>query len=241
MGCQKLFMKNLLFILVLFIIAESSLACTTFCINHEGQILFGRNYDWVTGVGIVHTNQRGLIKTSMRTSDEEPLSWVSKFGSITFNQYGKEFPTSLHTGDNSLDRFIIACNMIEEIKTGNIKIPLKDYAFSILDKVSQGSYTKWSIVYDITNKKVYFRTEQYSDVKNFSLDAFNYSCHLPPKMYDMNMEGKGDITANFTMPVQALKLKIVEQAISDSRSHVKISEEEKQKLLKFEESVKCNL
>ena len=29
----------------------------------------------------------------MKTQDGETISWVSKYGSITFNQYGKEFPT----------------------------------------------------------------------------------------------------------------------------------------------------
>src|SRR5689334_3101791 len=68
-------------------------ACTTFCINKNGQIVFGRNYDWVTGAGIVNTNQRGLFKTSMSTGYGSTISWISKYGSITFNQYGKEFPT----------------------------------------------------------------------------------------------------------------------------------------------------
>src|SRR6185436_5175860 len=41
-----------------------------------------------------NTNLRGLFKTSMQTSDGKTISWVSKYGSITFNQYGKEFPTA---------------------------------------------------------------------------------------------------------------------------------------------------
>ena len=36
---------------------------------------------------------KGLSKTSMKTEDGETISWVSQYGSITFNQYGKEFPT----------------------------------------------------------------------------------------------------------------------------------------------------
>ena len=70
-----------------------TLACTTFVIDKDGHIIFGRNYDWISGAGIVHTNQRGLFKTSMKSNDGGTISWISKFGSITFNQYGKEFPT----------------------------------------------------------------------------------------------------------------------------------------------------
>ncbi|HET9744697.1 MAG TPA: linear amide C-N hydrolase, partial [Chitinophagaceae bacterium] len=67
--------------------------CTTFFINKDGQMVFGRNYDWITDAGMVCTNLRGLSKTSLKTENGETVSWVSKYGSITFNQYGKEFPT----------------------------------------------------------------------------------------------------------------------------------------------------
>jgi choloylglycine hydrolase len=29
----------------------------------------------------------------METGDGKTISWISKYGSITFNQYGREFPT----------------------------------------------------------------------------------------------------------------------------------------------------
>jgi len=86
-------MKKSFLFLPLFLFVKVSFACTTFCINKNGQIVFGRNYDWVTGAGIVNTNQRGLFKTSMSTDDGGTASWISVYGSITFNQYGKEFPT----------------------------------------------------------------------------------------------------------------------------------------------------
>ena len=69
------------------------IACTTFVIDHSGQRVFGRNYDWVTGNGLVCVNQRGLSKTSQPQPDGKTISWVSRYGSISFNQYGKEFPT----------------------------------------------------------------------------------------------------------------------------------------------------
>ena len=56
-------------------------------------MVFGRNYDWMADEGMVCTNQRGLAKTSMKMPDGNTISWVSRYGSITFNQYGKEFPT----------------------------------------------------------------------------------------------------------------------------------------------------
>lgn len=67
-------------------------ACTTFCLRDEGRILFGKNYDWNVGDGLLVVNQRGLARTADMPGDK-PASWVSRYGSVTFNQYGRDFPS----------------------------------------------------------------------------------------------------------------------------------------------------
>src|SRR5215217_4577526 len=67
-------------------------ACTTFFLEKNGQMAFGKNYDWMTGTGSVNTNLRGLAKSSLPLDGGNILKWTSKFGCTTFNQYGKEFP-----------------------------------------------------------------------------------------------------------------------------------------------------
>lgn len=69
-------------------------ACTTFNLRSGDINVFGRNYDWSVGEGAVIINKRGLMKTAMKVKDETgtPATWKSKYGSITFNQYGREFP-----------------------------------------------------------------------------------------------------------------------------------------------------
>jgi len=67
--------------------------CTTFCLKtKDGGVFYGRNFDFPTGPGRVHINPRGLKKTSLVNPPEKPLTWVSKYGSISFNQNGREFP-----------------------------------------------------------------------------------------------------------------------------------------------------
>jgi len=68
-------------------------ACTTFCLRDEGRILFGKNYDWNVGDGLLVVNQRGLARTADAEGDKKPASWVSRYGSVTFNQYGRDFPS----------------------------------------------------------------------------------------------------------------------------------------------------
>lgn len=72
--------------------AGSAAACTTFCLKSKGEMLFGRNYDWQIGDGLVFVNKRGMEKISTTAGDANPAKWVSKYGSVTFNQYGRENP-----------------------------------------------------------------------------------------------------------------------------------------------------
>jgi penicillin V acylase-like amidase (Ntn superfamily) len=78
------------FLLLSSLFAQSAFACTTFCLKSKGEVLFGRNYDWMIGDGLVFVNKRGVSKTS--TQEKNPAKWVSRYGSLTFNQYGRETP-----------------------------------------------------------------------------------------------------------------------------------------------------
>jgi len=84
----------ILFAATLLVSAGSAEACTTFCLNNGKTNVYGRNYDWSVGDGAVIVNKRGLAKTAMKAKDETgvPSTWKAKYGSITFNQYGREFP-----------------------------------------------------------------------------------------------------------------------------------------------------
>ena len=65
-------------------------ACTTFDLIGNGNIVYGRNFDYYVADGRVFVNQRGLKKTAFWTNSG--LQWVSHFGSLTFSQWGREFP-----------------------------------------------------------------------------------------------------------------------------------------------------
>ena len=79
-------MKRVSLALLIFLVAEAGDACTTFC--NRG--LFGRSYDFETGYGMVVVNKRGVARQSMA---DAPAKWSSRFGSVTFNQFGRDNPT----------------------------------------------------------------------------------------------------------------------------------------------------
>lgn len=64
-------------------------ACTTFCVKAGDAILFGRNYDFDFGRGLLILNPAGLRKTGYETGGP---TWMARHGSVTFNQFGREFP-----------------------------------------------------------------------------------------------------------------------------------------------------
>ena len=129
--------------------------------------------------------------------------------------------------------------MIQQFKAKNISMPVTDFAFSILDKVSQGDYTKWSIVYDISNKEIHFKTQSNKDIKFIRFKGFDFSCTSPAKMYNMNQQGAADITTSFILPDKELKHTVIARAVAESSKYVTISEEEKEGMLNYEEGMKC--
>lgn len=75
--------------------AAPARACTTFALRHGARVVYGNNYDWSNGHGLVLVNKRGVSKAALPTPGEpDAPRWVSKYGSTTFNQYGRELPAS---------------------------------------------------------------------------------------------------------------------------------------------------
>lgn len=61
-------------------------------LKNDQQVVYGRNFDFDFGSGFVVNNQRRLMKYALVETEKNIMTWESKYGSITFNQFGKEFP-----------------------------------------------------------------------------------------------------------------------------------------------------
>lgn len=312
-------------------------------------MVFGKNYDWVTGTGRINTNLRGLAKSSLPLGGNNILKWTSKYGSTTFNQYGKEFPNggmnekglvvelmwlneseyskpdnrpgltvlqwiqyqldncatvaeviatdkiirvisngapqhylvadsrgdvatiefldgkinvhqgdklpypvltnntyqsslqavNKHNDDNSLDRFSTACTMVQNCKKANINKPLVDYSFDILNKVAQPHFTKWSIVYDISNRKIYFKSSELLQVKSFSLTDFEYACPAKPMSFNMSDDNKGDIGKKFTVFSNEENKSMLHKAFDESSNSISVSKDLQNAVGEFAAKIKC--
>lgn len=346
-------MKKLLTLLLLLASIVPVLACSTFLINRNGQLVFGRNYDWVSGNGILMVNSAGLLKTSF-VPGSKSISWMARYGSVSFNQFGKEMPhggmnekglvvelmwlqgTSypatdqraavnelqwiqyqldncasieeviatdkllridrnnaaplhyliadasgkaatieflngamvVHKGNelrfpvltnstyesslqqldpstrskepsNSFDRFTTACSLLQQYQSGNSNIPPVDYAFTMLNKVSQSQYTKWSIVYDISNKKIEFITQGNEKRRSIGFADLDFKCNGAGKFVDINAALQGDLTKQLAPLNVEQNLKVIRQSAIESRTHVQIAEESIVALGEYFSTVKC--
>lgn len=111
----------------------------------------------------------------------------------------------------SVERFIRAANMIHAFDQISDTSPIA-YAFNILNSVSQPQYTQWSIVYDITNLSIHFRTFSNLKISHFSLRAFDFSCKTPVKIININHNLSGDIAKKFVDYTYQVNRQVLESA-----------------------------
>ncbi len=92
-------------------------------------------------------------------------------------------------------RFMLAAKMIKELDTKK-EPSLVNYSFSILKKMDMGN-NKWSVVYDLKNLRMFFRTSIGQEVKHIDFNSFDFECKTSIKLFDINSNLKGDVSANF--------------------------------------------
>src|SRR6266542_2870525 len=68
-----------------------ALPCTTFILEGDRRVYFGRNLDWDWEEGMVLVNAKHVSKRAF-VAAANAAQWTSKYGSVTFNQFGREMP-----------------------------------------------------------------------------------------------------------------------------------------------------
>lgn len=128
--------------------------------------------------------------------------------------------------------------MVKNLKEVSSKTSTVDYGFSILKAVAQGSHTKWSIMYDITEKKIHFFTLDNKQKKTVSFSAFDFVC-TNQTAFDMNQVAQGDISKKFEKLTFENNKILIEKSAMESRSAIEIKEEEIKKVVLFFNKTKC--
>ncbi|MBN1124400.1 MAG: linear amide C-N hydrolase [Sedimentisphaerales bacterium] len=72
------------------------------------------------------------------------------------------------------------------------------YAFGTLVEAVSAPHTKWSIVYDIAKREIWYGTVVSRPVKHISLEKMDFACGGPLQMQDVNAGLEGDVETFFT-------------------------------------------
>jgi choloylglycine hydrolase len=306
---------GMLFIIVL-LAPPRTRACTAFL--QDGALLAGENLDWNLDEGLLLVNKKGISKwAAVLGPSEKTAQWISQYGSVTFNQYGREMPTAgmneaglaiaslwldktrnpapderpgliawaqyqldncrtvaevaatdakirisptmpmplhffvcdrdghaavveflegklvCHTGDKlphklitndtceeslaylgqhagfggskpvahgsheSLDRYVIAAERLQAFRPQDSKQPPVQYAFDTLAAARQGNATKWTIVYDLKNLEIHYKTDRCSAVRTVQLAGLDFTAQTPIRMISINTVHTGVLNPYF--------------------------------------------
>src|SRR3990167_1738501 len=71
---------------ILFGVISNSFACTEIVFNQGNNFFVGHNFDWSNGQGFIVINPQDVKRQAIGVANnEQPLQWVAKYGSITFD------------------------------------------------------------------------------------------------------------------------------------------------------------
>ncbi len=70
-------------------------ACTAFYLKEGSFQILGKNLDWYFEEGLIYVNKRQTSKDALMINPSkhgQPARWTARYGSVTFNQHGREMP-----------------------------------------------------------------------------------------------------------------------------------------------------
>lgn len=351
-------MKKIFTLILVVMLPSFILPCTTFFLSDSNTKIFGRNYDFQIGKGLLMINKKNIAKESPKDKNNNSAKWSSQYGSVTFNQFGKEYPMggmneaglvvelmwmdgteypepdsrpalntllwiqyqldncskvqdvidsdskvrisknsvpihylvadrngssaviefiggkmvyksesdmpfkvlandfysdgleylSKHKGfggtkeiENSpasLNRFAAACKLIKEFDFNRNIMPV-NYSFDVLEKVSQPGSTQWSIVYDLVNLKIYFKSKESDKIKNISFANLDFDCASKAKIFDINTDIEGNINSDLTDYSQPINYDLIKYSFTNVDFLKGTTEETIKSLSAFPERFQC--
>lgn len=190
--------------------------------------------EFVDGKRIYHTRKTLPFKLLTNNTYAESMAYLKQHKGFGGQQ-------EIRFSSQSLGRFVRSAAMLKQYGAGTQSSAL-DYAFEILEEVSQSSSawgTKWRIVYDIQNRRVYFRTFSNKQIRYVDLRGFDFSCQTPIKVLDLEEPGSGDVTPDFKNYTQKLNLDLIRYSFKKTRFLAGVPDKDLEALSKYPEKARC--
>jgi choloylglycine hydrolase len=132
----------------------------------------------------------------------------------------KQYESKDRGYDNSNERFAIACKMTKEFQQAKTTQPPVAFAFKVLDQIAQGDYTKWRIVYDITDRKIHFIANG-NERKMISFSSIKFDCSENALAYHLHTKDNGSSITFKSLNLDANR-KLIETSARESSNQLHI-------------------
>ncbi len=93
-------------------------------------------------------------------------------------------------------RFCLAADRVAAFEPTTVDAAVNE-AFGTLQEVSDGPFTRWSIVFDTGSFRAFFRTFDNPEIRSVDLHHFDPRCQIPDQMLDIHAPLEGDIGDRF--------------------------------------------
>lgn len=160
-------------------------------------------FEWLEGELVLSTGETLPFPTLANSTYASSLEYLGQF-----TGFGGDQPIPEST--SSLARFARASAMALSEADG----PVPEAAFSILDSVSQGAFSKWNIVYDLEERTIHFRTLSSPAVKTVSLDDFQHHCSAGRFILDLGHPAGGDASGAFVPYTLEANKELIDKTLS---------------------------
>jgi penicillin V acylase-like amidase (Ntn superfamily) len=158
--------------------------------------------DFLNGRAVVH---RGTLRGGCVLTNDSADKSLAALKAYVDKGAGAAEPE----GTQSLSRFVRAANRVNAFASK----PAPDkvaYAFQVLHDVSAGRNTVRSIVHDLAERRIYFRTPNNPAVKYLDLDDLDFAPGARVMTIDLDTAGSGDVSGRLVPYSAAANRRIVE-------------------------------
>jgi len=138
---------------------------------------------------------------------------------------------------HSVERFQNIAEKLSDFNAHSDIAPL-EYTLDIMTQTVKMKDTKWSIIFDIEKREIYFQTKKSPTLKYIQMDEFNYSCNASEKMLDVNSLLTGDISSSFIPYNHSYNLSVFKTFCE--RWGVDVSDSSAEDLIIFIEEFSCS-
>lgn len=146
--------------------------------------------EFIDGNPVVYQNEKMPYKALFNSEYAYELDKIKQF-----KGYGGHLEIEIQN-KNVDNRFVWAVSLINSYALKKNPSDPIEYSFHILDELDLGN-NKWSIIYDITNRRMYFRTKKAKKIRYVDFSSFNFSCSEPILALDINQDLSGDVSNYF--------------------------------------------